>query len=120
MKTFILPMIPIEPYIKGYIKSKKDSSILEGSFVRLLNNDHYQINQTTTAINGKYRFSLDRGSSYEVCATKNGMAGCIEVIADHELFRNEKKDIFLDSATTIQGYVIDENKSKSKLQKWNF
>ena len=113
-------MIPIEPYIKGYIKSKKDSSILEGSFVRLLNNDNYQINQTTTAINGKYRFSLDRGSSYEVCATKNGMAGCIEVIADHELFRNEKKDIFLDSATTIQGYVIDENKEQVKAAKVEF
>ena len=48
------------------------------------------------------------------------MAGCIEVIADHELFRNEKKDIFLDSATTIQGYVIDENKEQVKAAKVEF
>ena len=41
-----------------------------------------------------------------------GMSGCIQVDADYQLFRNEKKDIYLDSATTIQGYVVDENNDK--------
>ena len=40
------------------------------------------------------------------------MSGCIQVDADYQLFRNEKKDIYLDSATTIQGYVVDENNDK--------
>ena len=84
-------MIPIEPYVKGYIKSSKDSSILKNSFVRLLDENSYELNQTTTAINGKYRFSLERGKSYEICATKMGMSGCIQVDADYQLFRNEKK-----------------------------
>ena len=105
-------MIPIEPYVKGYIKSLKDSSILKNSFVRLLNENNYELNQTTTTINGKYRFSLERGKSYEICATKMGMSGCIQVDADYQLFRNEKKDIYLDTATTIQGYVVDENNDK--------
>ena len=43
---------------------------------------------------------------------KMGMSGCIQVDADYQLFRNEKKDIYLDTATTIQGYVVDENNDK--------
>ena len=86
-------MIPIEPYVKGYIKSLKDSSILKNSFVRILNNNSFELSQTTTGVNGKYRFSLERGKSYEICATKMGMSGCIQVDADYQLFRNEKRHL---------------------------
>jgi len=105
-------MISSELYVKGYIKSLKDSSILKNNFVRILNNNSFELSQTTTGVNGKYRFSLERGKSYEICATKIGMSGCIQVDADYQLFRNEKKDIYLDTATTIQGYVVDENNDK--------
>ena len=82
--------------------------------------------------------------TYKVCATKTGLSGCITVTADDFLFRHEKKDIFLDSITTIQdeivakktnedtsrlkqinaktiqGYIVDENKQKVAKAKIEF
>tara|TARA_B100001287_G_scaffold149500_1_gene125873 strand:+ start:3217 stop:6507 length:3291 start_codon:yes stop_codon:yes gene_type:complete len=101
-------MIPVEPYVKGYIRYLPDSSIQRDAFVKLFNINNHELNQTTTKINGVYRFSLKMDSSYKVCATKTGLSGCIQVNANESLFRNEKKDIYLDSAITFQGFIIDE------------
>ena len=89
-------------------------------FVRLTNKNRYEIDQTTTRINGVYRFSLEKDSTYRVVATKVGYAGFITVSADETLFRNERRDIFLDTAITIQGYVIDEKKKKVNNAKIEF
>ena len=129
-------MIPVEPYVKGYIKLKSDSSIQENCIVTLFEKENQELKQMTTKINGVYRFSLKMDNTYKVCATKTGLSGCITVTADDFLFRHEKKDIFLDSITTIQddtiskkistdtsklkktnaktvqGYIVDENKEK--------
>ena len=113
-------MIPVEPYVKGYIKLLSDSSIQKDCFVRLTNKNRYEIDQTTTRINGVYRFSLEKDSTYRVVATKVGYAGFITVSADETLFRNERRDIFLDTAITIQGYVIDEKKKKVNNAKIEF
>ena len=113
-------MIPVEPYVKGYVRSLSDSSILKDCFVRLTNEKKYELDQTTTRINGVYRFSLDKDSTYRVIATRVGFAGYITVSANETLFRNEKRDIFLDTAITIQGYVIDEKKEKVNNAKVEF
>jgi outer membrane protein OmpA-like peptidoglycan-associated protein len=105
-------MIPVEPYVKGYIKQLPDSSIQSKALVKLFNNNNHELNQTTTKINGIYRFSLEMDSTYKVCATKTGLSGCIFVNADESLFRNEKRDIYLDSAITFQGYIVDEKNKK--------
>ena len=137
-------MIPVEPYVKGYIRLASDSSIQKNSIVTLFEKENQELKQMTTKINGVYRFSLKMNHTYKVCATKTGLSGCINVTADDFLFRHEKKDIFLDSITTIQdeivakktnedtsrlkqinaktiqGYIVDENKEKVAKAKIEF
>lgn len=101
--------LPVEAYVKGYIKLASDSSIQEGSFVRLMNETNHELKQVTTKVNGIYRFSLNDGESYKISATKTGLHGQTELKADDSLFRHERHDIFLQPAITIQGFTIDEN-----------
>ncbi len=101
--------LPVEPYVKGYIKLASDSSIQEGTFVRLMDEKNHELKQVTTKVNGIYRFPLIDGESYQITATKTGLYGQTKVKADENLFRHERHDIFLDPATTIQGFTIDEN-----------
>ncbi|MBM76927.1 MAG: hypothetical protein CL846_00440 [Crocinitomicaceae bacterium] len=101
--------LPVDPYVKGYIKLAEDSSIQEGSIVRLMDEMNNEIHQVETKVNGIYRFSLNDGVTYKISATKIGLAGETTVVADDGLFRNEKHDIFLYPAITIQGYAINED-----------
>ena len=105
-------MVPIEPYVKGYIKHISDSSILENVTVKLFNNDNIEIAQTTTKVNGVYRFSLKMDSTYKIIATKAGMYGFYNIKVNDSLFRHEKKDIFLDSTLTFQGFIVDESNKR--------
>ena len=131
-------MIPIGPYVKGYVRLKADSSIQKNCIVTLFDLENHELKQVTTKVNGIYRFELKVNQSYKVCATRTGLSGCISVNADDELFRNEKRDIFLDSITaiqdyaqvekkrkafnskTLQGYIIDEDESKVSKAKIEF
>jgi outer membrane protein OmpA-like peptidoglycan-associated protein/tetratricopeptide (TPR) repeat protein len=101
--------LPVKPYVKGYIKLAVDSSIQEGTFVRLMDENNHELRQITTKVNGIYRFSLNDGETYKISATKTGLFGHTEVKADENLFRHERHDIFLNPAITIQGFTIDEN-----------
>ena len=51
---------------------------------------------------------------------KNRGSGVFQPQSGSEPGSEMKKDIFLDSATTIQGYVIDENKEQVKAAKVEF
>ena len=105
-------MIPIGPYVKGYVRLQSDSSIQKNCIVTLFDLENRELKQVTTKINGVFRFELKLNHSFKVCATRTGLSGCITVSADDELFRNEKRDIFLDSISTIQDYDIAENRVK--------
>ena len=102
-------LLPVEPYVKGYIKLAADSSIQKGTFVRLMDENNHEIKQITTKVNGIYRFPLIDGKTYKITATKTGLYGFTNLKADENLFRHERHDIFLNPATTIQGFTIDED-----------
>ena len=93
-------MVPISPYVKGYVFLASDSSRQSNTTVRLLNYNNEEVDQFKTAFPGKYRFNLAKNKIYKIIATKKNYYGDTIVISDETLFRNERKDIkFLKDKT---------------------
>ena len=99
-------MVPISPYVKGYVRLNRDSSLQKNTIVRLLNKDNEEIQQFQTGASGKYRFSLKKNKLYKVVATKKNFYGDTLVLSDSTLFRHERRDITLKGDKTIQGYTV--------------
>ena len=105
-------MVPISPYVKGYVRLNSDSSLQKNTTVRLLNQDNEEIKQVQTGASGKYRFSLKKNRLYKVVATKKNFYGDTLVISDSTLFRHERRDITLKGDKTIQGYTVKRSNNE--------
>ena len=103
---YLAHMVPISPYVKGYIMLASDSSRQSNTTVRLINMDNEQIAQFTTGLSGKYRFGLEKDKYYKVIATKKNLYGDTVVITDKTIFRNERNDIRFFENKTIQGFTV--------------
>lgn len=103
---YLAHMIPISPYVKGYIFLESDSSRQSNTTVRLLNYNNEEVDQFKTGFPGKYRFNLAKNKVYKIIATKKDYYGDTMVISDETLFRNERKDIKFLKDKTIQGYTV--------------
>ncbi len=103
---YLAHMVPIAPYVKGYVFLASDSSRQSNTTVRLLNYNNEEVSQFKTAYPGKYRFNLAKNKIYKIIATKKNYYGDTIVISDETLFRNERKDIKFLKDKTIQGYTV--------------
>ena len=105
-------MIPISPYVKGYVRLNSDSSLQNNTIVRLLDENNEELQQFHTGISGKYRFSLKENRIYKVAATKKNLYRDTIVISDTTLFRHERRDIILKEDKTIQGYTVKRSNNE--------
>ena len=105
-------MVPILPYVKGYIILNSDTSFQNNTIVRLLDENNKELQQFRTGISGKYRFSLKENRIYKLVATKKNLYRDTIVISDTTLFRNERRDIILKEDKTVQGYTVKRSNNE--------
>ena len=98
----------LSPYVKGLIVNE-DGSCQKDAIVRLINADNEEIEQIKTTNNGKYRFDLDTNQLYNLKASIVGFAAEKQIETNNDWRGNERQDLTLIPAITIQGYVSDEN-----------
>ncbi len=96
------------PYVKGLVLAE-DGAPQGDAIVRLINDNNEEIAQLKTDSDGKYRFDLDKDNSYELMASIDGFAADLKIVTNEDWAGNERQDLLLEPATTVQGYVYDED-----------
>jgi outer membrane protein OmpA-like peptidoglycan-associated protein/tetratricopeptide (TPR) repeat protein len=105
---YALHFTNLPPYVKGLIVNE-DGSCQKDAIVRLVNASNEEITQIKTKNNGKYRFDLDTNQLYNLKASIVGFSAEKQIETNDEWKGNERQDLTLVPAITIQGYVSDEN-----------
>ena len=105
---YIVHFTNLPPYVKGFVLAE-DGSKQDKAVVRLLDSQNKEIAQLKTAANGIYRFDLDNNERYELKASIVGYAAEKTIETNEDWAGNERQDLNLVPAITIQGYVSDED-----------
>ncbi len=105
---YMIHFTDIKPYVKGYVLTV-DSLPQSQAIVRLINENNEEIAQLKSKSDGTYRFDLEDEKQYKLLASTEGMAKEAIINTDESWAGNERKDLILEPATTVQGYVYDEN-----------
>ena len=105
---YMIHFTDIKPYVKGYVMNQ-DSLPQKEAIVRLIDENNEEIAQLKSNAQGKYRFDLKEEKEYKLMASSEGLAKEIIINTDETWSGNERKDLILEPATTVQGYVYDEN-----------
>ena len=106
--VYIVHFTNLEPYVKGFVLAE-DGSKQDHAIVRLLDSLNREITQLETNSSGIYRFDLDKNTKYELKASIVGYAAEKTIETNGDWPGNERQDLNLIPAITIQGYVSDEN-----------
>ena len=105
---YLIHFTNIKPYVKGYVMSQ-DSLPIDQAIVRLIDENNEEIAQLKSTTQGKYRFDLEDEKEYKLMASTEGLAKEIVINTGDGWKGNERKDLFLEPATTAQGFVYDED-----------
>lgn len=98
----------LPPYVKGYVL-KEDGAKQKDAIVRLVSAENKEISQLKTSTNGIYRFDLEKNKEYNLQASIIGYAAEKNIETDSNWLGNERQDLNLVPAITIQGYVEDQD-----------